>query len=240
MLIPFLTALGRWRRFVLVAVLLLTVAIQVGTAGRHPGPGVSLAVPVLAIGLVLLAVVVQRRFHPARLVAHPDVPAFAAPVSPYLTLNACFATLLGGSLMGDSVADLAAGRSPEDLDTVFVVVYLLVIALSWYLAWVSPGVSVRPDGVLDRQPLGRRFVPWDAIAADHPAVPASHDTVALSVTRPQAVIRSGLARRGDEIASTADTAFLARVINEYAADPAHRPAIGTEAELRRVTAAVGD
>ena len=60
----------------------------------------------------------------------------------------------------------------------------------------------------------------------------------LAFARPEAVTVRGLARRGEVLASGAEHGYFARVLNEYAAHPEHRPAIGSEAELRRLAAAV--
>ncbi|GGN13593.1 hypothetical protein FHR83_003759 [Actinoplanes campanulatus] len=80
-------------------------------------------------------------------------------------------------------------------------------------------MRLRPDGMVDRRPVRPVFIPWQSLGPGRPAVAGRFQIL---------VGRRGLATWN------IDSTFLARVIQEYADHPEHRPAIGTEAELRRL------
>jgi hypothetical protein len=104
-----------------------------------------------------------------------------------------------------------------------VVVMLLLLPLQWYSVLGPFGVSVRPDGVHDRNPFGSVFVPWAAA----PTAEATSYGIKLRVGYPELVRRRGF-RPGTTIRTGADRGFTAWAINRYAARPDDRPAIGTE------------
>jgi hypothetical protein len=104
---------------------------------------------------------------------------------------------------------------------------LLLLPLVWYRVLGPFGPVLRPDGLLDRQPSGSVFVPWEAGPA---AVPTTTG-VKLRLTRPELVRRRGF-RPGSTIRTGADRGFTAWAINLYATRPEYRRTIGTEEGLR--------
>jgi hypothetical protein len=106
------------------------------------------------------------------------------------------------------------------------------------VAWNRFEVWLRPDGLLQRSPLGTLFVPWEAFARDAPAVPLGLSVVALAYEQPGLVRKTGLRPLGDRVESGTGAAYLARAIHHYVTHPGHRPAIGTEEEFHRLTAAL--
>jgi hypothetical protein len=68
-----------------------------------------------------------------------------------------------------------------------VVALLLLLPLQWYSVVGPFGVFLGPDGVLDRQPFGSVFVPWQAVAAAKP----TNSGIKLRVTHPELVVRCG-------------------------------------------------
>jgi hypothetical protein len=103
---------------------------------------------------------------------------------------------------------------------------LLVLPLQWYGVLGPFGVFLRPDGLLDRQPLGTIFVPWQAGVS---AKPTSYG-VKLTFARADLVVRRGF-RPGTAVRTGADRGFTAWAINLYALRPDLRPTIGTDEGL---------
>jgi len=83
--------------------------------------------------------------------------------------------------------------------------------------------------LLDRQPLGSLFVPWEAGAAAEPTTSG----VKLRVGRPDLIVKRGL-RPGTAIRTGADRGFTAWAVNLYTARPDFRPAVGTLEGLRQL------
>ena len=234
------TAVARWRRPILLVV--LPLAVMFGVLGESRDRGVWFPVVAVWVGstLVLLALtlVAAFRYHPAVLVARPQEPAFAAQPNPAWVFAASVFLLQGGFIVADNIHDIMEGEELWGLGVILVGLSVFALMLHWHLAWGWFGVQLQPDGVHDRQPLGSLFIPWDAFVHAYPAAPNGTQQVALYYERPELVRRRGLRPDGQNIpAASIDTAFLAWTINEYVAHPEYRSAIGTEAELRRLTAA---
>jgi hypothetical protein len=233
-------AVARWRRPILLVT--LPVAVVFGVLRESSDRGVWFPVFVVGFGsflvLLTLALIAAFRYHPAVLVARPQEPAFAARPNPAWVFLAAIFLFQGGSAVADNIHDIMQGEALWGLSAILAGLWVFLLILYWRLTWGWVGVQLRPDGVYDRQPLGSLFVPWDAFVRAYPAAPRGTQQVALYYERPELVRRRGLRRGGPEIpAASIDTAFLARTINEYVAHPEYRSAIGTEAELRRLTAA---
>ncbi|MET8152530.1 hypothetical protein ACIBSW_20415 [Actinoplanes sp. NPDC049668] len=235
------TAVGRWRRPFLLAVLPLAAAL--GALGESDDRATWLpsfaAWAVLMAVLLTLAMVAASRYHPATLVARPREQAFAAGPHPAPVFFAACVLCQGGFMVADSVHDLMAGDDLWALSAALVALWAVAVLLQFRLAWGWPGVHLRPDGVHDRQALGSLFIPWDALVPAYPAMPSGR-RIAFHFQRPDLVRRRGMHPGGGSAqAGSVDAVFLARAINEYLQHPEYRPAIGTEAELRRLTAVAG-
>jgi hypothetical protein len=98
--------------------------------------------------------------------------------------------------------------------------------------WGGFGVRLRRDALIDRRPYRTLAIPWETLAA---ATPSGLSQIALTYRTPDPV--GGSIARRTVVALNVDSAFLARAIEQYASHPEHRPAIGTDMELRRITAA---
>lgn len=221
-------------------VLNLAVAATLGAIIRtqHDGRwiplfGVSVA---LTFGLLLLAPLAWFRYHPATLALLPGRQAFATAPNPYVVLLAAAYTFLAVGMVVDSVGDILADGGDWAFDIVPNAGWLLVTAFLWYLALSRFGLRLRPDGIQDRQPFGSLFVPWEALAV---AEPHGRTQLTLHCRQPHLVHRRGLRPLTGKTLSGSDAGYLARVIHEYVTHADHRSAIGTPAELTRLTAVVG-
>jgi hypothetical protein len=234
-LITGFTAFARRRRLALLVVLLLAVMLGVlGNSGDW-----DIWFQAFAVVLVVLSVVSAARYHPAVLVARPKEPAFAAPPDPGRVFLAAALLLQGGQVLADNLHDIRQGDALTGLSAALVGLWVLGLALLWRTTWGWFGVQLRPEGVYDRQPLGSLFTPWDALVRAYPAAASGAHRVALHYQRRELVRQRGLRSGGATIATVSiDAAFLARAIQEYVSHPEYRSAIGTGAELRRLTAAI--
>lgn len=221
-------------------VLNLAVAVTLGAIIRtqHDGRwialfGVSVA---LTFGLLLLAPLALFRYHPATLALLPGRQDFATAPNPYLVLTAAAYTFIAAGMVIDSVVDILTDGRDWVFDLVPIVTWLPLTAFFWYLALGRFGLRLRPDGIHDRQPFGSLFVPWEALAA---AEPHGRTQLTLHCRQPHLVRRRGLRPLTTKTPSGSDAGYLARVIHEYVTHADHRPAIGTPAELTRLTAVVG-
>ena len=167
----------------------------------------------------------------------PSEPAFATAFNPSLLFSAAAFTFLTGWLVSENIGDIASGEDPWTSDTVVSVLWVLLVAFQWWVAWGRAGTQLRPDGVHDRQPLGSLFVAWDALTPTTAATPRGGTQLTLHYRQPHRVRRRGFRPGGRTVVATgSDAGYLARVIHEYVTHPEHRPAIGTTAEQRRLTA----
>lgn len=144
--------------------------------------------------------------------------------------------LLAGSLVTEDIGDIVDGEELWILNVVTTGLWVFVVGLYLYLALGSFGVRLRPDGVHDRQPFGSLFVPWDAFAPGYPAVPVKNSQLTLYYQRPELIRRRGIRPAVNSLATGTDAAYLAAAIHQYVAYPEHRSAIGSDTELRRLTA----
>ncbi|MEU4220453.1 hypothetical protein [Actinoplanes sp. NPDC026623] len=234
------TAVSRRRRPILIVALLFAVVL--GVLGESSDRGTWLPVFAawagLTVVLLTLSVVAVSRFRPAALIMRGR--AFAAWPNPARVLIASLFLIQGGFLVADGVHDIAAGEELWGFSAAMVAVCACALMVHWRLVWGWYGVQLRADGVHDRQALGSLFIPWDAFVPGYPAVASGSQKVAFHYQHPELVRRRGL-RTGDQpaTAGSVDATFLARAITEYVSRPEYRSAIGTEAELRRLTAVAG-
>lgn len=195
------------------------------------------ATVLLPFALLLWSVAYARSFHPARLVARPEVPAFDVPANPAVVIAAVAYTLLVAPMMTGLVRDIAAGT---DLwfSVSLVVPSAGLVAAFWWWALGRFGVRLRPDGIVDRQVFGSLFAPWDALATPQSAYPDNAQQVTLYLAHPELVRRRGL-RPGSAAslpAAGVNAELLARAIQEYSNRADLRWAIGSEADLARFQA----
>lgn len=212
----------RYRLRFLVGV--LVTAIVPAVLLQADIPVVSLACAALLVLLTVCfavcGIVAYTTRRPAAFLIHEGT--FAAPPNLGMVLSSGMFTLLAVQSWA-WVADNAHRGLGHDGPQVAVAVFISVLLpVQWYSTLGRFGLVLRPDGVLDRQPLGSIFVPWEAGPAAHPI----RLGVKLRLTRPDLVVRSGL-RPGMSIATGSDPGFTAWAINLYAARPDYRPTIGT-------------
>jgi hypothetical protein len=226
---------ARRRLAVLAVSLSAAVILQIlrQTAGDGHSLRLNLTISVLpVILLVLCAAVAARVFHPAKLIARPEIPAFDVPVNPAVVLGAASYNFFAVFLLSGTLHGLVTG-----LDFVFAAPVVLIIggqlAALWWAALGRYGVRIAPDGIIDRQVYARMFVPWDALAAPDPAYSRDSHQVILRVGRPGLVRRRGLRIGGRALLPAAGVSaeLLTRAINEYANHPEARSAIGSEVAL---------
>lgn len=226
---------ARWRVAVLAVSLSAAVILQMlrQTAGGSHSLRLNLTIGVLPVILfVLCAAVAARVFHPAKLIARPEIPAFDVPANPAVVLGAASFTFFAVFLLSGTLHGLLTG-----LDFVFAAPVMLIIggqlAALWWAALGRYGVRLAPDGIIDRQAYGRMFVPWDALATPDPAYSQGPHQVTLRVGRPDLVRRRGVHIGGRALLPAAGVSaeLLTRAINEYANHPEARSTIGSEVAL---------
>jgi hypothetical protein len=206
-------------------------------------------------GLISLAAV--RDNHPAVRAARPrrflvHNGAFVAPWSRTRLPVSMLAIVSVPLLFGRQLADLVRTEEPADFSSP---VHAFGIAALMLIIFVHVILSSRqasdlvltPEGILWRNTLLRRFIPWPALAAGGPPRPRSTaKELFLVVARPELVTNPGIrlmpARpiRYPAIDLTAGLQpdFLADAIRWYVEHPADRAAIGTTAEHDRLVTAL--
>jgi hypothetical protein len=234
------TMVARRRRLFLAGVLASAVTLGAVAQTLHDDRWflLSTAITGLTFGLLFLALVAAVRYRPRFLVQMPGEAGVATALNPSPVLMAAAFSFLVGGLAGESIGDIVRGEDTWTSDVVTIVGWPLLVALQWYVAWVLPGVRLRPDGVHDLQPLGSLFVPWDAFDTSVAATPRNTAQLTLTYRQPQLVRRRGFRPGANTLVTGSNADYLASVIHEYVSHPDHRPAIGGTAELRRLTAAL--
>ena len=187
---------------------------------------------------------------PARFVVRDGV-GFLVPMSPAYSHLVTGQVLLVGFLSGSAVDRWMNRRSGHQgsavsdgltlLQTVAVVVLgALVVLMVVAVLRGRPRVELTPHAVFVRQGLGSRTVPWDALRPGQPTQPGR--VWAMTVDRPDLIVRRGLARRSAQVPvmfGDVHPVFFADVVRHYLAHPDHRAAIGQAAEHDRLLAALG-
>ncbi|MEU7999577.1 hypothetical protein AB0B66_00165 [Catellatospora sp. NPDC049111] len=211
---------------------------QLVMADRLPGGVFTIAV----LGLTLLGqlapiggyllVVMRGRPIPASFVATGD--GFVAPASPVIGLLVVMAwTGAGGSSSLARVLGVGErAASGLDLATAGVFLALAVISGGWVLLH-GPAVTLTPAGIEFRNMWRTGRVTWAEQAADALGTTATRLVLAV----PRAGGQPRQLRIAKNFVHVAET-FLTRASRHYAEHPEHRAAIGTEAELARLRAAL--
>jgi hypothetical protein len=245
------TGTVRHRRVVLAAGVFVAGAAWLGLAASA-GLGrdlLRLCLIPLALVSPVLALVAMWRPGPAAFVVDPRTRSFRAPPHPahvYLALMLVSVSVVGfppqvppalddAPAFVNLIAHLVTG-------SVFVLAGLVVVlsAVTVVAVWRGVGVQLRPDGLVDRTPLGTLVVPGEALAPGYPLpVPPAASHLTLTYARPELVRRRGLVvfRRLVQT-SNVDTMFLVHAIRYYLDHPQHRPLIGTQAEYDDLLPAV--
>ncbi|MFC3385083.1 hypothetical protein [Couchioplanes azureus] len=194
---------------------------------------------VTLVGAAIGLSVASLRYRPAILTVSRDGGTFLAPVGASNILQGAAFVILGGATVIGKIRGIVDHGSSWPVDGVLAAMCILQVAVGWHLSRDRFGVRLRPDGVFDRQPLGSRFIPWDAFVPAFPVSPDGRGGLAAYYLRPDLVRCRGIFFGRETLAATVDPAFLTRVIHEYVNHPERRAAIGSAAELRRITAGTG-
>ncbi|GIF20229.1 hypothetical protein Ate02nite_29590 [Paractinoplanes tereljensis] len=213
----------------------VAVGVLLGLAVSPRAVSAPVAVGLTAAIVIALAVLIQPEAmagkRPSFLVVRKG--AFVAPADLGELLAVAAFTISAGAYYGYTIGhDMWHG---QEIVAFFILTSAAALTPHWWQAARSGLLFVRPDGVLiRRRQEGSLFVPWEAGPS---GVSASkrNDEIALLCRRPDLAHLVGKWADGPVILATADVRFLARVIDEYAAHPEHRAAIGTPAELDRLT-----
>jgi hypothetical protein len=233
----FAAVAGRQRLFLIVVFL---VAVVVGVVAERSSRGLWLvmfavtgALFLLMLALSLLAAVHHR---PAVLEVRPERRAFGTAADLAPVFSAAAFIVLAGALVTEDVGDIVDGEELWGLNVVTAALWAFAVLFHLYVALGPFGVRLHPEGVADRQPFGSLFVPWEAFATVHPAVSGRNGRLDLYYERPELVRRRGLLPSGRSLRSGTDPAYLAAAIHQYVTNAECRSAIGSETELRRLTA----
>jgi hypothetical protein len=182
---------------------------------------------ILVLGLPLAGLIALNARHPETFLVRDG--AFTTPPNANAVLSAGLFTVMPVAIAALAVDEPDPGPGIDRFQIAVVVLMLLLLPLQWYSVLGPFGVFLRSDGVLDRQPFGSVFVPWEAVPA---AMPTSFG-IKFRVRYPELVVRRGF-RPGTTIRTGADRGFTAWAINLYAARPHYRQAIGTNDGLLRL------
>ncbi|PWU53733.1 hypothetical protein DLE60_05475 [Micromonospora globispora] len=242
-------------RFRVTAALVLAAAagaLAVFTE-RAPGSWLDLLlgpVPLLlALSAFVTAVLSARRpwRRPALLVWPEDGRLRVTPAPGFGWFVAGEILLLTGLTVpvvdGQMLHDPAASASYDFLDVgLAVLAAVLIVVLAAAVFQGRPRIDLAPAGIEVREPLGRRTVPWTALAPGTPARQPSARKLVLTVARPELVHRRGLVRRAPVLELTwlrVQPWFLTDVLRWYVDHPQERAALGTEAGNERLCRALG-
>ena len=181
---------------------------------------------VLLLGLFVATLIELNARYPATFLVREG--SFTTPPDAGTVLSTAGLTVMPVANIGFLAAEMHPGFGVrlDRLEIVSLVLIVLIAALLWYRVLGPFGPVLRPDGLLDRQPFGSMFVPWEAGPRAQPALQG----VKLLIARPDLVQRRGF-RPGTSIRTGADRGFTAWAINLYAARPEYRPTIGTDEGL---------
>jgi hypothetical protein len=206
-------------------VIVLAVATALGALRLARIPAVSTTslalLGLLWIGLALTPVAALNARHPQTFQIREG--AFTSPPPLAAILSAGAFTAMSVTLVCETIDGARRGWDVDAVQVTVVVLLALLAPVQWgSVLRTRYGLFLRPDGLLDRQPLGSIFVPWEAGATAQPTTYG----VKLRFGRPDLVVRRGL-RPGAAIRTGADRGFTAWAVNLYTARPDFRPAIGT-------------
>ncbi|WP_030443779.1 hypothetical protein [Actinoplanes subtropicus] len=182
---------------------------------------------VLWLGLPIAGLIALNARHPETFLVRDG--AFTTPPNATAVLSAGMFTVMPMAVAALAVTEGRFSNGVDRFKIAVVVLLLLLLPLQWYSVLGPFGVFLRPDGVLDRQPFGSIFVPWDAVPAAQP----TSSGIMLRIVHPELVIRRGF-RPGTTIRTGADRGFTAWAINLYAARPDYLHTIGTDEGLLRL------
>jgi hypothetical protein len=221
----------RHRRRVLGGAVLGVLA-WTGLALLAPGPDRDLMVMFFSLLVAVLAVlsaVVNSRPGPAAFLVDTRTPAFRALpndgqlLSAVIVVSLAAVTIVGGLSRYHDTAGELAYWVPVSILTV-------ITALLVVLAWLAPGLQLRPDGLVDATGLGTRTVPWEALTPAGLPVPSPNATrLRLTFAHPELVRRKGLVL-GSAVATTGvNPVLLTHAIGYYLVNPDRRRLIGTQA-----------
>jgi hypothetical protein len=235
----------RYRRQILLTAAMAGVLCVIGAVrdpGRSsgiPATAAGAAVTVVAALLIGAVVAVASRWHA---VAAFDVDE---PARAFRTRRGAAPVLLGVVLLA-VLAFVAGvgGRSwalgDHDGGWVAILVIFTVLGVPVApLAWRGHGITLTPDGIRADRPTGHVQIPWTALSASQPALSVEHH-LDLTVADPGQLTHRGLVRRPYRITfEEAAPAFVAAALRHYAAYPADRRAIGSDAGHQRLVGLLG-
>ena len=179
----------------------------------------------VALFALVLSILSWGRSRPAALVVDPQLRVFRVPpgaAQVYYAVGCAFIPML----------TLAPSTGPE-----LALCLLVVILVGARLvdAWRGTHLHLRSDGIDERSALRSLFVPWEALAPEHPRRPSIHTQhLKLRYTQRRLVRHRGVGFRKRLFIDTVHPWFIADVVRHYAGHPEHRAAIGTAEEYDRL------
>jgi hypothetical protein len=208
----------------------------------------ALAVAAVALGtaavMSLAALGNRPKSRPTRFVV--TAGGFLAPPLMDQRRMAIPLLLLTGPMLGSQWVLLnGSGPAGAVLFAVFTTIFVGVVAFLWFVG-SRPFLQLTATGLRWDAQVFRRSIPWEALAPGGPPRPGPTDSkLILATVRPDLVTEAGLhLGTGTPQAPVVSLqlkvhpAFLADAIRWYAEHPEHRAAIGTQAELERLVAAL--
>ncbi|MDR7275669.1 hypothetical protein [Catenuloplanes atrovinosus] len=221
-------ALFRWRRWILLASVALSVPLGAATL-RRPAMGavlLALMIPPLLAALIIANVLNRRQNRTLDIVTGP--PSFGTPVlgsGPLFTAAGVFLLVAFAAWLGPAIGQ------GEDRWTLIAGLSLLTAVWLGGLrgAWSGCGVRLTAHGIDYRGPASTLTVPWEALDAVHPVESVERFAIRLRYARPDLIRATGVAfdRRTIRFEG-ADAHFLAAAIDCYARRAIGPPPVSSE------------
>jgi hypothetical protein len=235
------------RRLIVLAAIAAAgiAAVRAGTAD-WPGWlsfGSLLAAYTVAVGLLYPALRKWKRPTGMVVSRHGFAVPLPVPSGPTYALLLVVLGLLAGSAV-QSWREVAWGDLPVGYavaESILVSVLAAVMAVLLASFWRGFTIELTPTAIQTHIPTHHRTIPWSALASDGPLeIERDARGIRLVVGRPDLVVQRGWhplcgTRQRPRLDSHVHSMALAAAIRWYAEHPEHRPAIGTPAELERLT-----
>ena len=203
------------------------------------------AVALVSSAVMSLATVINRpETRPIRFIV-TDGGFLVPPLMDQRRMAIAFLLLTGPMLGSQWMLLSGLGRPGVLLFAVSTAIFVGVPALMWFIG-SRPFLRLTATGLRWDTRVFRRDLPWEALAAGGPPRPGRADSrLTLATVRPDLVTEAGVNLGAGtsqapviSLQMKVHPAFLADAIRWYAEHPEHRAAIGTQAELERLVAAV--
>jgi len=209
----------------LYGTLLASIVVGVVSPLLHDWVGVVLLIAAMLVAMFFVVyglLAGTDRYGSRTVLVRAEGPAFETPVVPLNVLaTAALIVLWVGFLLPQRIGEILRGEGTWLGELPLALIWLPVLGVLWWRA-VKTSARLLPDGVEFRGSRGPVLLRWEEISPED-----------VSVVDRFAVRGVAIRSRAFVMVSTRP-GRLASIIRQYAADPTHRSAIGSTAELTRL------